>query len=73
MPTPFKCPNCGSSAYRVLKQARTVECTGCGQSASFDDAFPREDDPKPAVPGKPDIVPEKTGPSGLQQGRGWNG
>jgi transcription elongation factor Elf1 len=50
MPEPLKCPHCGSTAYRILKQPWTLECRNCGRSSSFDDW---SKDVPPADPSKP--------------------
>lgn len=52
MSAPLKCPHCGSTAYRVLKQHWMLECRDCGRNYPFDEWS------QPPLPTKPSKPPE---------------
>jgi hypothetical protein len=35
MDMPFKCPHCGSNAFRLLKGCDVLECVACGKTGAF--------------------------------------
>ena len=34
MTMPFKCPHCGSNAFRLLKGSDVLECVACGKTGA---------------------------------------
>ena len=40
-----KCPHCGGTTYRLLKEPRAVECQDCGRSFTIDQGAQQEQAP----------------------------